>query len=127
MAYVIACLMASLSFLLNRVLLKQLGNITIITLSPLVEESAKTLLAFYLGADILVTHIVFGVLEAVYDWQNTRYKLQAGLLSIIGHGLFGGITVGILALCGNIWLGLAGGTGLHLLWNFIIVQAVLRR
>lgn len=122
MAYIIACLMASLSFILNRLLLKIIGNITIITFSPIVEEGAKTLLSFYLGADIVVTHVVFGVLEAVYDWQGAADKVKAAAFSIIGHSIFGLVTIAVLYLAENIWLGLAGGIVTHLIWNFIIFQ-----
>ncbi|MGI6092223.1 MAG: hypothetical protein GX348_04795 [Veillonellaceae bacterium] len=127
MAYIIACLMASLSFLLNRVLLKYIGNLTIITASPVVEESAKTLLSFYLGADIIATHAAFGVLEAIYDWRNAEFKSKAAAFSIIGHSLFGLLTVGILHLSTSIWLGLAGGIVAHLMWNFTVIQASTRR
>ncbi|MDD4600291.1 hypothetical protein SDC9_22931 [bioreactor metagenome] len=126
MAYIIACLMASLSFLLNRMLLKCIGNLTIITLSPVVEEMAKTLLSFYLGADVLATHIVFGLLEAVYDWQGSQNKLKAAALSIIGHSLFGLVTVGVFYLSVNIWLGLAVGIVTHLIWNFAVLQVFSR-
>lgn len=122
MAYIIACLMASLSFILNRLLIKIIGNITIITFSPVVEEGAKTLLPYYLGADIVVTHAVFGVLEAVYDWQGAADKVRAATFSIIGHSLFGLVTIAGLYLAANIWLGLAGGIVMHLMWNFIIFQ-----
>lgn len=122
MAYIIACLMASLTFILNRLLLKYIGNLTIITVSPVIEESAKTLLAYYLDADVLATHVIFGVLEAVYDWHNAVFKAQAAAFSIIGHSLFGLLTVGIFLLFANIWLGLASGIIVHLIWNFTVVK-----
>lgn len=122
MAYIIACLMASLSFILNRLLLKYLGNLTIITVSPVIEETAKTLLAYYLDADVLATHVAFGVLEAVYDWYHSVFKVKAVAFSIIGHSLFGLLTVGIFFLSANIWLGLASGIIVHLIWNFTVVK-----
>lgn len=127
MAYIIACLMASLSFLLNRVLLKYIGNLTIITMSPVVEEGAKTLLSFYLGADIIVTHAAFGIIEAVYDWHDAEFKSKAAAFSIIGHSLFGLLTVGALYLSANIWLSLAVGIAAHMMWNFTVIQVSTRR
>lgn len=123
MAYVIAVLMASLSFLLNRAALKYLGLQAVITLSPALEEAAKTLLAYYLGADIIVTHFVFGALEAAYDWRTSRrHGVAAAFLSIAGHGLFGLATVAVLALTGSVALGMAAGIILHLAWNVTVIR-----
>lgn len=122
MAYIIACLMASLSFLLNRLLFKFIGNFTVVTLSPVIEEAAKTLLAYYLHADILVTHATFGILEGLYDWYGGRHGEKAALLSIIGHSLFGLLTVGGLYLTGSIWLGLCIGAVAHLYWNVTVIR-----
>lgn len=121
MAYIIGCLMAALSFLLNKALLKYVGPISIISYSPAVEEGAKTLLAYYLGADILAAHITFGVLEAVYDWRQHRQELIAPLLSVGGHTLFGLATVAMFSLTGRIWLALAAGLIIHVIWNTVIV------
>lgn len=125
MAYIIACLAASSSFLLNRALLKLLGVQTIITLSPVLEEMVKTLSAYYFDADILVTHGVFGLIEAVYDWMQTRGRLLAAVLSIVGHSLFGFVTVFTAQLTG-VYIGLAAGIVTHLLWNTIMVRFCLR-
>lgn len=123
MAYMIAVLMAALSFIANKALLTHIGIKTVITYSPVVEESAKTLLAFYLGADILLTHVVFGVIEAGYDWlTGGRRRSRAALLSVAGHGLFGSATVLTLQETGNIWLALTGATLLHLAWNLLAVK-----
>lgn len=120
MAYVIACLTAALSFLLNRTLLRLVGIQSVITLSPVMEESVKTLFAYYLDADILVTHGVFGLIEALYDWRQTRRR-SAALFSMIGHGLFGAVTVAVIGQ-GGIYLGLAAGIVAHLLWNTIMMR-----
>ncbi|MPN37044.1 hypothetical protein SDC9_184560 [bioreactor metagenome] len=96
-------------------------------MSPVVEEGAKTLLSFYLGADIIATHFAFGVLEAVYDWQDAEFKIKAAVCSIIGHSLFGLLTGGILYLSASVWLGLAGGVVAHLAWNFTVIQVSSRR
>lgn len=124
MAYVIAGLMAGLSFLLNKTLLKLVGIKTVITYSPVIEESAKTLPAFYLGADVLATHILFGLIEAVYDaMAGGENRYRAAGCSLAGHALFGALTVTFLFLSQNVWLALLGGMTAHLLWNV----AMLRR
>jgi len=125
MAYVIGCLMAGLSFLLNRLLLKYIGIKVVISYSPVVEELTKTLCSYYLAADILVTHIIFGVLEAGYDWfkeQNKQCGTIAALLSIIGHTLFGGITVFVFHLSSSIFIGILVGVGVHLAWNVTLIR-----
>ena len=125
MAYVIGCLMAGLSFLLNKLLLKYIGIKVVISYSPVVEELTKTLCSYYLAADILVTHIVFGALEACYDWfneQNGKRGTIAALLSIVGHTLFGGITVLIFNLSGSIYIGIVAAIVVHVIWNVTLIR-----
>lgn len=123
MAYLIAVLMAALSFIVNKALLTRIGVKTVITYSPVIEESAKTLLPFYLGADIFLTHVVFGMIEAGYDWlTGGRERSKAALLSVAGHSLFGGATVATLQETGQIGLALVGAIVLHLAWNFLAVK-----
>jgi hypothetical protein len=127
LAYVIACLAAGSSFLLNRLLLKLVGVRVIITLSPVLEETLKTLSAYFFSVDILVTHLIFGVIEAVYDWLQTNGRgIAAALLSIAGHGLFGVMTV-LTAQATGIYIGLAAGIVTHLIWNTAMVRLQLQR
>ena len=126
MAYVIACLAAGGSFLLNRALLKLFGVQTIITLSPVLEEGLKTLFAYSFGADIFVTHTVFGLVEAVYDWVQTQGRILAAFLSIAGHGLFGFVTV-FTAQAAGVHIGLAAGIVTHLLWNTLMIKFEIRQ
>jgi len=122
---VIGCLMAGLSFLLNKLLLKYIGVKVVISYSPVVEELSKTLCSYYLSADILVTHIVFGVLEAIYDWlhqQNEQRGTIAALLSIVGHTLFGGITVLVFNLSNSIYIGVVAAIVVHVLWNVTLIR-----
>jgi len=125
MAYVIGCLMAGLSFLLNKLLLRYIGNQVVISYSPIVEEMTKTLCSYYLSADILVTHIVFGVLEAGYDWfnqQNEYRGMMAAFFSIIGHTLFGGITVLVFFLTHSIYIGIVVASVVHVVWNVTFIR-----
>lgn len=123
MAYLLAVLMAAASFLLNRELLRRFGSYVVISLSPVLEESVKTLSAYYFRADLIMVHIGFAVIEAAYDWcssQETAWK--AAILSIVGHTFFGVVTAFCWWLSGIIWLGLAAGCTVHLLWNVIMLQ-----
>lgn len=122
--YILACLMAAASFLLNRWLWKCFGNVVVISYGPLVEELAKTLPAFFLGANIFLTHSVFGIIEAVYDLLNSarQTKAIAVLLSVVGHSTFGGITYFILAQFNNIWMAVVSGVICHVVWNMAVVR-----
>ena len=123
MAYVAGCLMACFSFLLNKVLLKLYGQKIIISYSPLMEESAKTLFAYAIGADILLTHVTFGCLEAGYDlYQGGHKSRQAAVSSILSHSLFGMITIAVYSLSGSIMVSLAAGFTVHWLCNVIMIN-----
>ncbi len=125
MAYIIGCLMASLSFLFNKLLLKYLGNQVVVTYSPIFEEFAKTLCPYYFGADILLTHFIFGILEAGYDYftiKSGERGVYAAFLSVLGHTLFGGLTVGIFYLSDSIFLGILSAVGIHVVWNVILIR-----
>lgn len=125
MAYVIGCLMAGVSFLLNKFLLKYLGVKAVLSCSPILEEVTKTLCSYYFAADILATHVIFGILEAVYDWVKRKsYKrgIVAVLLSVIGHTLFGSLTILIFNLSDSIFFGLFVGSCVHLIWNITWIR-----
>lgn len=125
MAYIIGCLMAGLSFLVNKLLLRFIGNQSIVTYSPIFEEMAKTLFSYYLNADILVTHIIFGSLEASYDWftnSSSERGSLAALLSIVGHTLFGLVTVAFLSVSHSILGALFLGVCVHLIWNVTFIR-----
>jgi hypothetical protein len=125
MAYVIGCLMAGLSFILNRLMLRYIGIKVVISYSPVVEELTKTICSYYLAADIVVTHIIFGVLEAGYDWYNTTNRQRgfyAAFLSVGGHTMFGAITVLVLHMTGSILLAILGASCVHLIWNVTLIR-----
>ncbi|SFL88971.1 hypothetical protein [Pelosinus propionicus] len=125
MAYVIGCLMAALSFLLNKLLLKYVGIKAVISYSPVVEEVTKSLCSYYLAADILVTHVVFGMLEAGYDWYNAADGQRgkwAALASIGGHTLFGCLTLFGLYISSSIWVAIFMASCVHVVWNVTLIR-----
>jgi hypothetical protein len=123
MGYVLGCLMAGLSFLCNKLLLKLKGIETVFYFSPVAEEALKTLPAYYLGADILVVHSVFGFLEGAYDFVTSpQSKFTPLLLSVLGHSIFGLITVLGRYYSGEIWLGFLGGVFMHIIWNITAIR-----
>ena len=124
MAYVIGCLMAGLSFLLNKVLIQYIGIKAVISYSPLVEEITKTFCSYYLAADILITHVVFGILEAAYDWYCDQLGrgLYAALCSVLGHTVFGASTLLILHMSGSVVLAILVASCIHLVWNVTMIR-----
>ncbi len=123
MAYVLAALMAALSFLLNRVALRYAGAKAVVTWGPALEEAAKTVPALYLGADVLLTHALFGAIEAVYDWRTSPANgPAAALLSVAGHTLFGALTMAALHFTGSPLLALGAGVAAHIAWNVALIR-----
>ncbi len=123
MAYVLAVLMSALSFLLNRAALKYAGARAIVTWGPALEETAKTVPAFWLGADVLLTHALFGVVEAVFDWRTSPANgVAAAALSVAGHGLFGALTVAVLHFTGSLVLALGAAVAAHIAWNAALIR-----
>lgn len=102
-----------------------MGIKVIVSYSPILEEFTKTLCPYYFDADILVTHIIFGVLEAVYDWlqrKNGERGAIAALLSMTGHTLFGTVTIAILTLSDSVFLGIIVASSVHLIWNVTLIR-----
>ncbi|MBP2650775.1 MAG: hypothetical protein H6Q74_1600 [Firmicutes bacterium] len=127
MTYVLAGLMATLSFLLNRVALRYIGINAVITCGPVLEECAKTLLAYYLGADIFYTHVLFGAIEAGYDLVTSKHRLVAALISIGGHSLFGLVTIMVLSVVANIVVALISAAILHVAGNITVIMLSHRK
>lgn len=127
MGYVLGCLMAGVVFLFNKLLLKLIGIKTLFFYSPVAEEVFKTLPAYYLGADLLLTHNVFGLIEGIYDAVTSENsKFVPMLLSVLGHSFFGSVTVLGRYFTGEIWLGLIGGVFVHVIWNITAIRLMPR-
>lgn len=120
--------MASLSFLVNRRLVKWFGPRVVISAGPAFEEAAKTVPAYLLSADILLTHLVFGIIEAGYDYKTSeRHKLAAAAASIAGHTLFGVVTVYMLKVSGSLGLSFLCAYIVHVCWNVAAVLLNVRK
>lgn len=81
------------SFMINRLVWKISKNGAMLIAGPAVEEALKTGLAYAVGAQVLISHLVFGMLEGFYDFKQSslplkgRYQTLAS--SILGHTTFG--------------------------------------
>lgn len=128
MAIVLAGLLAALfSFLANSLALKSYGPMAAVGAIPLLEEVAKTVPAFLLGAPILMTHGVFGLIEAWHDFYSRRGRAGISpLLSVAGHLAFGGMTQFFYSFTGVLGYGIAAAAAAHCLWNLGIPLIIPR-
>jgi len=117
---------AGAAWVVNRFVVKYLGEAAIIWVIPWLEELLKTGIALFAGASPLLTHGVFGTIEAFNDYViSPRWGILAGLLSIVSHWLYGLVTVLIYQQTSS-WLGgILCASFLHVLWNYSM--AVINR
>ena len=122
--YLVAGLIAALgAYIVNRYLLKRFGENIIVFITPIVEEVLKTGLAVYLNAFILPTHLIFGIVEGIYDFKTSHFGISAGLLSIIWHTFFGLVTIILTQLMGHYVYGLIAAILLHYIGNNIVINS----
>lgn len=116
-------LSALLAFVVNRTAVSLTGIKGIVYFVPLAEELSKSLLAYYFNSSIFFTHLVFGTIEAVYDYFTSKEKgLIAGAISIVGHSLFGGGTTLVYFYSHDILIGILAGAVLHIFWNGVVMK-----
>ncbi|EGD51542.1 MAG: hypothetical protein AB2462_02465 [Thermoanaerobacter sp.] len=111
-----------LAYFLNRMAVTKYKRRAIIYLVPAIEETCKTV-AGYLTSSILLSHLIFGIAEAVNDYIKASYKinLRASILSILSHSFFG-ITSYILVMQTNIFLAIIVTSLIHGLWNRLMLR-----
>jgi hypothetical protein len=113
----------------NRLLFRWLGQGAAIALVPWWEEACKLAAIVALPgamAPLLPVHVLFGVAEFGYDWWRSRQDgFFLGLLSFVGHGLFGGLAALIAARHGSLWWGYVVAGLAHSLYNLAVLTLVL--
>lgn len=114
---------AAFAYVVNRYLVNRFGANTIVFITPILEEGLKTGLAVFLGAAILPVHVVFGLVEGIYDLKTSRVGIMAGLMSTIWHTVFGLLTVLVANLMGNLVYGLLAAIFVHYVGNSIVVKS----
>jgi hypothetical protein len=111
------------SLLSNRYLVKEFGNLVIIYLAPLIEESFKSFLAYHWSINIPLVHLVFGAVEAIYDfYSSAEHRISAGTFSLLSHSIFGYITWLIYQKFNDILLGVFVAIIIHSFWNYIVLK-----
>jgi len=111
-----------LAYFLNKMAVNKYNKKAIIHLVPVIEETCKTVVG-YLTSSILLSHLIFGVTEAVNDYIKASYEinLRASILSILSHGFFG-ITSYILVMQTNIFWAIIVTSLIHGLWNRLMLR-----
>lgn len=92
--------------------------------APVTEEALKTFICAAMGANIILSHIVFGAVEAANDsirHPGERGRLAA-LIGIISHGAFGAVTWAAARNQGSIFLGVAAASLIHVGWNSAVMS-----
>lgn len=126
MAFMLAGIMAALfSFLTNKLALKSYGRMSVVTLVPLLEEVIKSMTAYLAGAPLLLTHGVFGLVEAVHDiYARKGQSFLPFFLSLGGHLAFGAITRFIYVSTGVLGYAILTAAAVHGIWNLSIITLI---
>jgi hypothetical protein len=122
-AFMLAGFMAALfSFFINKLALKSYGKMAVVALVPLLEEVIKSMTAFFTEAPLLLTHGVFGLVEAVHDvYGHKGQSFLPFFLSLGGHLVFGAITRFIYVSTGVLGYGILVAAAVHGIWNLSII------
>jgi hypothetical protein len=87
------------------------------------EETFKTGAALFFNVSIPATHILFGLVEAVYDYAwGERKKVLAGIFGVLFHTVFGLITYFLVEKGLSLYLGVAGAIAVHIALNMAVVK-----
>ena len=125
-----SALASGAAFLFNRAASRggRPGPLLAFLLGPGVEEAAKTGFALAMAAPVVVVHLGFGAVEAVYDVSGRRGRasrsgpgVAAGAVSFLSHTAFGALTQAVLALTRQPLLAVTTAAVAHALWNVAIV------
>jgi len=115
---------ALFSYYINSKALQSAGEKVIIYWAPILEELLKTGFALVLKGGIILSHVTFGAVEAVYDiWANDSITAYwAGFASILSHSVFGAITQYFIFCAHNTFLGIVIAALIHIAWNFAVIK-----
>lgn len=124
MAFIIAGLLASfVAWVINRHVFSNVGQKGVVFFGPTVEEILKTGLAVIFNTSIILTHVIFGLIEAVVDYKNTKKSIGA-VVSFISHVFLGIITYSLFILSGSIYVALLIAVIVHISWNKFVMSIV---
>lgn len=114
-------LAAAAAWQINKIIIRCWGDWGTIWVTPFLEEILKTGGAFILGANLILTHGIFGTIEAFYDLKTSREKgAPAALASFVGHLAFGLAANFGLIFQQSLWAAFFYGIIGHLAWNVLV-------
>ncbi len=127
--YIIAGLLAAaLSWAGNRAALKLIGTKVIVVSAPLLEELAKSGISVLLNTSLVLTHGVFGIVEGLYDaWGSGFQGIKAGIISFLGHLLYGYVTYLVLLKYNLFFASVLAGYLVHMLWNIAVMKFLVTK
>lgn len=116
---------AFIAYNFNKLIFKWKGKKAIVFLVPFIEEGSKSIIAYCIKANIIGTHFVFGMIEAIYDMIYTKSERAASIaamISIISHSIFGLMTYYL-----NLWtdwllFSIVVISVIHSLWNYFVTR-----
>ena len=122
-------LAALLSYYINSKALKKTGEKAIIYLAPVFEELFKTGFALVFGGVVILSHVTFGAVEALYDMRENRgiTAYWAGFASLVSHTVFGTITQYSIYYLGNVIFGVSIAVVAHVVWNYAVINFIKQR
>jgi len=112
---------------INRWMVGKLGDRAVKLLVPIGEEGLKTGFALVFRVSVPITHLGFGVYEAIYDISanpgvDRGKRWLAALLALLGHTLFGWLTWFIIDLGWASILAILLVGIVHGCWNMVALQ-----
>ncbi|SET19402.1 hypothetical protein [Anaerobranca gottschalkii] len=111
------------AYILNNLLYKYLHDYSTLT-AAIIEEILKTY-GGYLIAQILLTHVIFGLVEAIIDIKNNGKKgIYPAIFSLLGHAAFGYLTLTVFRLTENLFYSILTGIFAHIIYNSLVVGIV---
>lgn len=123
-----ALLATGVAYLLNRWGLNRFGLTEVVWFGPCLEEAGKTYFALLLNAAVWWVHVLFGFIEGIVDvWGGSPRAISAALVSVVGHGIFGYVTIWGATAFSAWWPGVLLAIGAHILWNGYVVVFLAKR
>lgn len=124
MSYLWAGLFAAAgAWILNRFVVKHWGEAAIIWVIPWLEEILKTGIAVLLKANLVLTHGIFGLIEASHDYLvSPRWGLLAGLTGIVSHWFYGWFTAMLFKQTSSWLISIFCAGLLHVFWNHVMIR-----
>ena len=118
---------AGAAYLGNRLLFRLAGRQAAVAAVPWWEEACKFAATLLVpGVPMLFVHVLFGSVEFGYDWwRSANHGLFLGVMSLAGHGLFGGLAMLVYNGTGNLWWAYLMAGLSHLLYNMAVLHMVL--